>query len=644
MLIVTLSCLRRAITDWTTSSASEAGQGVGVDQRDESSVSAATQEQPSPASVDAAVADESSPPPVEEAVASPPPAPAPEEMPAPEDAVSSDEPHEAELAPGEMLASYTIERVLNASPEERTYLAARRGDPYAFGTDGGDLTVILVERPAGAFDALRPLLALDLRHPRLLAPRGLFEHGGHDYLALDTLVTEDGEIARTVSVGADLDPRSALMAGAGLADALGYLHRMHVFHLGVLPEVIHIRDGRAFLAGMQNATFEPEAEEGSERASVLGARDANALARMMAVLGGLTPAPSSADDTTSTALREIAANGEASVFEDVGDVAGACSVALQNTEHLLALLHVDVAPQRIRVVTGSATSVGRVRSENQDASSCLVADVQDDYGRDAPVGLFLVADGMGGEARGELASRIAARLVTAEVARQLVVPSLALPAFLVTSADGGEALDLPTEHSAAQALARAAAVANGQVRELVRQLGQAAGTTLTAIALVGTRAAIVHVGDSRAYLLRHGTLYTLTEDHSVLARLQAVDHPLLSDPDVYVPRSMLYRSLGQEDELAVDSLEFTLTDGDRLLLCSDGLWDEVDASALERIFSEASSPIECAQQLVDLANQSGGHDNSTAVVAFVHAVSNDGADGDQRPATFDGGTDDTATD
>jgi PPM family protein phosphatase len=210
----------------------------------------------------------------------------------------------------------------------------------------------------------------------------------------------------------------------------------------------------------------------------------------------------------------------------------------------------------------------------------------------------------------------------------LVVPSLALPAFLVTSADGGEALDLPTEHSAAQALGRAAAVANGQVRELARQLGQAAGTTLTAIALVGTRAAIVHVGDSRAYLLRQGTLHTLTEDHSVLARLQAVDHPLLSDPDVYVPRSMLYRSLGQEDELAVDSLEFTLADGDRLLLCSDGLWDEVDSASLERIFAEASSPTECARQLVDLANSSGGHDNSTAVVAFVHAVAAEEAEAD----------------
>jgi serine/threonine protein phosphatase PrpC len=596
-----------------------------VDQRDDVSGTAATEEQPSPTRVDEAVAGDSSP--VAEGSSSPSSDGAPEAAPPSEDAGSDDPSRDAALAPGETLASYTIVRVLDTSPDERIYFAIRRGDAYPFATDGGDIAITLIERPKGGFEALRTLLALDLRHPRLLAPRGLFERDGREYLALDTLLTEDDVIAPTVGDGGHLDPRSALMAGAGLADALGYLHRMRVFHLGISPEVIYIREGRAFLGGMQHATFVPEAEEGSERAVELGARDANALARAMTALAGLAE-PSADDDSMVSALREIAANGEASAFESAGDVAGACSAALQTTDRLLALLHVDVPPSRIRVVTGSGTSVGRVRSENQDASACLVVDVQDDYGRDSPVGLFLVADGMGGEARGELASRITARLVAAEVARQLVVPSLALPAFLVTSADGGEALDLPTEHSAAQALGRAAAVANGQVRELARQLGQAAGTTLTAIALVGTRAAIVHVGDSRAYLLRQGTLHTLTEDHSVLARLQAVDHPLLSDPDVYVPRSMLYRSLGQEDELAVDSLEFTLADGDRLLLCSDGLWDEVDSASLERIFAEASSPTECARQLVDLANSSGGHDNSTAVVAFVHAVAAEEAEAD----------------
>jgi PPM family protein phosphatase len=118
----------------------------------------------------------------------------------------------------------------------------------------------------------------------------------------------------------------------------------------------------------------------------------------------------------------------------------------------------------------------------------------------------------------------------------------------------------------------------------------------------------------------------LTEDHSVLARLQSVDHPLLSDPDIFVPRSMLYRSLGQEDEIGADTLDFTIAPGDRLLLCSDGLWDEVDSQEIAQALAGAIEPSACAERLVALANAAGGHDNSTAVVVFVRASMPDEAE------------------
>jgi len=259
------------------------------------------------------------------------------------------------------------------------------------------------------------------------------------------------------------------------------------------------------------------------------------------------------------------------------------------------------------------------RSNNEDAWGGWVrADAG--LGTAGSLALFLVADGMGGEARGELASRIAARLVTAELMRQFAVPSIALPALAVTTDEADLALQRPEDSAITQGLARAATVANYQVRELARQLGQATGTTLTAIAICGTHAALAHLGDSRAYLLRGGLLHKLTEDHSVLARLQAIDHPLLSDPNVFVPRSMLYRSLGQEDEAHVDMIEFRLAEGDRFLICSDGLWDEIDQETLEQTFVTAADPLECARQLVGHANAAGGHDNSTAVVVFVRAV------------------------
>jgi len=260
------------------------------------------------------------------------------------------------------------------------------------------------------------------------------------------------------------------------------------------------------------------------------------------------------------------------------------------------------------------------------------------------VGVFLVADGMGGEARGELASRIAARMVVSEIIKHFALPVVTLPALQAVEEEAATSPIGAPEARVGRALCRAVDAANRQIRVLARQLGQTTGTTMTAVAICGARAGLAHVGDSRAYLMRAGSLVQLTEDHSVLARLQAIDHPLLSDPDIFVPRSMLYRSLGQEDETNVDTLDFTLSDGDRLLLCSDGLWDEVEPAALDETLAQAEDPRACAEQLIALANESGGHDNSTAVVVFVRAVPEDTSRADtgaaeqpaERAATAEG--------
>jgi protein phosphatase len=170
--------------------------------------------------------------------------------------------------------------------------------------------------------------------------------------------------------------------------------------------------------------------------------------------------------------------------------------------------------------------------------------------------------------------------------------------------------------------------ANQQVRELAERLGKVTGTTLTAIAVQGQRASMAHLGDSRAYLLRGDMMVKLTEDHSVLARLQALDHPILNDPDMFIPRNTLYRSLGQEEETVPDTLEFMLAPGDRLLICSDGLWDELEAQTLAQALVGSANPRDCAELLVQMANTAGGSDNSTALAIFVHAVAVD----QDRPA------------
>jgi serine/threonine protein phosphatase PrpC len=228
---------------------------------------------------------------------------------------------------------------------------------------------------------------------------------------------------------------------------------------------------------------------------------------------------------------------------------------------------------------------------------------------------------MGGEAHGEIASRLVARAVTTEMTRQFTLPTTIWPAQTVF--DPAEAVVNAPKVALAQALELAVKEANRQTRAFGQRLNATTGSTVTALAICGARAAIAHLGDSRAYLLRDNQLLQLTEDHSLLARMEAVKHPLLEDPSFMVPRSVLYRSVGQDDDVTPDMMEFAVAPGDRIVLCSDGLWDELTPQAIGQVMAEATSPRGCASELVALANANGGNDNSTAVAIFVEAEPED---------------------
>lgn len=571
------------------------------------------------------------------------------------------------LAPGARLGAYHILRTLRAAPGETVYLAGEvapdNGDePPEMARNGATddpsaphyvAYVTLIERAAGALRGPAQRIATELRHPRLLPVRAAFTSGAHDYMAVETLLTSDGSPAATVADGARLQPAAALTATAGIADALAYLHRNSIAHLHVAPDALLVYEGRTYLGGLESAEYVGALLDGAD---ALFTRDANYLARTLGALVGLAEQPTPDESPVQRSIRQIVAQGEVVGFAGPAEIASACTGVLQTLDSTILHLNVDQPQQRLQVWIAAATSVGMVRAENQDAYATFVCDVRDDVGGQAPFSVFLVADGMGGEARGEIASRIAARLVSAETLRLYVLPRLAAPGYITgapvgmgltgkplvpeTDADAthtetangagsNSAGDHPEQSEVTRALraalAQAVGAANRQVRELANQLGAATGTTITAIATHGAEAVVAHLGDSRAYLLRGELLAQLTEDHSVLARLQAIDHPLLNDPDVYVPRNMLYRSLGQEDDPGPDLFDVTITAGDRLLLCSDGLWEGIEAEAFASILAGSATPQECAEQLVTLANAAGGHDNSTAVVAFITAPSDDSA-------------------
>ncbi len=534
------------------------------------------------------------------------------------DATSDDtEPMPAINIPSAQSASvFSTVRELGRDAWGRILLAWRND---AQTSSGQEPPAVLLERTALDVVAARRIVDFHLYHARLLAPRAVVQREGETHWLVVEAPANYEAPFEAIGDGGRLEVRSALKAGVGLANALSYLHTNGVAHENVGPMAILVHDGRAYLSGVERCML---VEASDETGAALFSADVNGLGRSLAMLAGLPDEASDDETAPAQALRAIAARADAAGYATAEELAQECGAALQEPAQTLPEAD-ETATHALAFHCGTATTIGLLRTQNQDALGCTVLEIRDDIGRDQPLGIFLVADGMGGEAAGEIASRIGARIATAEIMQQLLSPTVAMPAidpFSPEFTSGTTSVAMLV-----QALAVAVDRANRQVRELARTLQESTGTTLTVVVVAGSRAVLAHLGDSRAYLLRAGTLVQLTKDHSLLARLTELDHPLLNDPSFGMPRNYLYRSLGQEDEAPPDLMEFPIAPGDRMLLCSDGLWDELDDATIQRCLTSTDDPAECANHLVRLANASGGHDNSTAVVVFVEALRDDPA-------------------
>jgi protein phosphatase len=261
-----------------------------------------------------------------------------------------------------------------------------------------------------------------------------------------------------------------------------------------------------------------------------------------------------------------------------------------------------------QVTAHGRSDIGRVRSGNEDA--LLIGG-----------NVFAVADGMGGHRGGEVASAAA------------LDPLRAL--------DGRA---FPSSDAAMLALTEAVAAANSTVSQRSHDDSELAGmgTTLTGVLVEGRDALLVHVGDSRAYLLRDGKFLQLTEDHTLVQAL--IDQGRITRDDVatHPHRSVITRAIGVADDVEIDSQRLTLHDGDRLVLCSDGLSGVVDDATIADVLRQ-HSPEDAPERLIELANAAGGPDNITALVIAVDG----GTDPDatmKLPRTIRIRTDDPSTD
>lgn len=248
----------------------------------------------------------------------------------------------------------------------------------------------------------------------------------------------------------------------------------------------------------------------------------------------------------------------------------------------------------MQIVSGGVTSVGRVRANNEDCFRIVEG-----------LNLFVLSDGMGGEAHGEVASALAVETVVKHC-----LETESDPAMTVFG-------DMPAKWSEkTRRLSSAVHLANKGIFDSAQKNPEqhGMGATLTAAWINEAAISIAHVGDSRAYLLRSGTLQQLTSDHSLVA--EQVRRGILTPAEAERSemQSVLLRALGAHPEIEVDAEEHMLFGRDILLLCSDGLTRMVTEPEIAGTLQAEPDPTKAAQRLVDLANDQGGADNVTVIV------------------------------
>jgi len=249
------------------------------------------------------------------------------------------------------------------------------------------------------------------------------------------------------------------------------------------------------------------------------------------------------------------------------------------------------------VAVGAKTDIGLRRPHNED-DLCV----------DPEIGLYVVCDGLGGRNAGEVASRLAVEVIQKHIREAWRNAHLPM-----VGANDRQFSALTNR------LASAIRLANQAIRDAAKNHPdqEGMGTTVVSAILNGQVVSVAHVGDSRMYLIRGDTIEPLTVDHSLVA--EQVRMGLLTEEEAERSphQSIITRALGIDDDVDVELDEVPLAQGDRLLLCSDGLTRGVKPAAILEAVRRESDPQAAADRLVKLANAAGGLDNTTVILVSV---------------------------
>jgi protein phosphatase len=292
------------------------------------------------------------------------------------------------------------------------------------------------------------------------------------------------------------------------------------------------------------------------------------------------------------------------------------SLQKEETEHLLPDVHQpgfrpetdDASPLSLvnpnlvesALLVGMAQSIGIQRDHNEDAIFTLTTNLISGE-RKLKFGLYIVADGMGGHENGEIASNIAVGSLSSYIVESLYLP-------LLSSSPNNVELSI-------QEIMQTGVLASHQA---IKKDATGGGSTLTAALILGDQMTIAHVGDSRAYSINPGeNLKLLTQDHSLVKRLEEIGQISAEQASTHPQRNVLYRALGQGETFESDISSFHLHPGSQLILCTDGLWGVVSEKVLEEVIHTAPGPQIACQSLINLANSAGGPDNISVIIVRV---------------------------
>ena len=252
------------------------------------------------------------------------------------------------------------------------------------------------------------------------------------------------------------------------------------------------------------------------------------------------------------------------------------------------------ASRVVRIRYASRTDVGMVRAHNED----YFALIEDER-------LFIVADGMGGHASGDIASKMSADIIGE---------------FYRITRDPDAAWPFPYDNTLSYAENRMVSsirLANAKIHHAAtkHRSQRGMGTTIVTFTLNGDRGYVAHVGDSRCYLVRRGRIQGLTRDHSLLEDYKDA-RPDLTEEEIrdFPHKNVITRALGMRDSVEVDLCEIEIEDGDRYMLCSDGLCGMLEDEEILDIVLGAADPESAVRELVDRSNDAGGTDNITAMI------------------------------